>query len=287
MRTGRQRLPEWLRAKGAAGSASHGVRAALRAQGLRTVCEEARCPNAGECFGSGTAAFLILGGVCSRRCGFCAVGKGVPGAVDPGEPARLAAQAAAMKLRHVVITSVTRDDLHDGGAGQFAIAIREVRAALPGSTIEVLVPDFAGSMDALQTVLHERPDVLNHNVETVEDLYAVVRPAAVYGRSLALLKRAASDGGVVAKSGLMVGLGEDDGQLRRTFADLARTGVRMLTIGQYLQPRLTNLPVMKYYHPDEFAELGRLAREAGIPDVFSAPLVRSSYHAGEKLAGLL
>ena len=295
------RLPEWLRAKTVRRADTHVLRTSLRAHGLHTVCEEARCPNAGECFGDGTAAFLILGGACTRGCAFCAVTRNAPAPVDPDEPAAVAAQAAALGLRHVVITSVTRAALPDGGAAQFAASIRRVREALPRATVEVLVPDFAGSGEALDAVLGAAPDVLNHNVETVRERYAAVRPGAVYERSIELLHRAARykphavpplrrrggiKGVVVIKSGLMVGLGETTEQLMACFRDLREAGVRALTIGQYLRPRRANIAVARYYTPAEFEVLAAGARTLGFDAVFAGPLVRSSYHAGETFATL-
>lgn len=300
------RLPAWLRAKPARPGGTHAVRARLRAAGLHTVCEEARCPNAGECFGAGKATFLILGDACTRACTFCAVGHAAPAAADPDEPSRVAETAAGLGLRHVVITSVTRDDLADGGAGQFASCIKTCRGALPDATIEVLIPDFGGDEDALNVVLAAGPDVLNHNIETVRGLYPRVRPQAGYDRSLELLARAAAFAGPtpagrvrsaavetpapalshptpVVKSGLMVGLGETRAQLSECFRDLRHAGVEILTMGQYLRPRRSNIGVARYYEPAEFGELAAAARAAGIPTVVAAPLVRSSYHAAGTL----
>ena len=264
------------------------MKAALRLHGLHTVCEESKCPNASECFHSGTATFLILGDRCTRRCAFCAVSKDIPQPPDPGEPERVAKIAGELKLRHVVITSVTRDDLSDGGSSIFAETILQVRRTLPESSIEVLIPDFAGSQKDLLTVLDAAPDVLNHNIETTKELYQVVRPQADYGRSLELLSRTSSykkslPAGMhmVVKSGLMVGFGETRDQLSACFKDLVQAGVECLTIGQYLRPGRVNISVVKYYTPEEFGELQIEARSAGIPQVLSAPLVRSSYRAGE------
>lgn len=273
---------------------THEVRARLRAGGLHTVCEKARCPNAGECFGSGTATFLILGDVCTRDCSFCAVKHGAPAAPDPGEPSRVAEEAKRLGLCHVVITSVTRDDLPDGGAAQFAACVHAVREAIPKATVEVLVPDFGGNADSLAEVLRARPDVLNHNIETVRRLYPRVRPQAVYDRSLELLSRAASFARllpptayrlppVVVKSGLMVGLGETRGEINACLRDLRAAGVSVLTIGQYLRPRRDNVEVARYYTPAEFDELAAEARDLGFGRVLSGPLVRSSYHAAETL----
>jgi lipoic acid synthetase len=257
----------------------------LRGHGLHTVCEDARCPNKGECFERGTATFLILGDVCTRDCRFCAVAGGRPGPLDPAEPEEVAAAAAALGLRHVVVTSVTRDDLPDGGAGHFAATIRALRRRLPeGATVEVLVPDFLGSHDALDAVLAERPDVFNHNVETVPRLYPRVRPQADYGRSLDVLGYAARVGGVV-KSGAMVGLGESGEEVRQVMKDLQAVGVRMLTLGQYLRPSPRHLPVVEYVPPAVFAEYRAAGERAGLV-VEAAPFVRSSYRAEESLCRL-
>jgi len=248
------------------------------------VCESARCPNRMECFSSRTATFMILGDVCTRNCSFCGVEKGTPLPVNGREPAMVAEAAEEMGLDHVVITSVTRDDLPDGGASHFAACIREVRKRLPGATVEVLTPDFRGSLKALETVMREGPEVFNHNLETVEELYARVRPMADYRRSLALLARAKElSPRVKIKSGLIVGLGERKEQLRRTFWDLAEAGCDILTIGQYLRPSRRQLPVARFVPPEEFEELKEEAERAGVPVVVSAPLVRSSYRASEFL----
>lgn len=277
-----QRMPRWLHRPLRAGRNLPRVTRLLRDHGLHTVCESARCPNRMECFSRGTATFLILGDVCTRRCAFCSVKKGEPGAPDPGEPRHVAEAAAAMGLSHVVITSVTRDDLPDGGAGHFAAAVRKVRRMLPGATVEVLVPDFGGREAPLRTVLDEEPEVFNHNLETVNELYPLVRPGADYRRSLSILEAAAERApGVVTKSGLMVGLGEKREQLRTAFRDLAGVGCRILTIGQYLRPSRLQLKVARFIPPEEFEELKEEAEEAGIPQVVAGPFVRSSYRAGE------
>ena len=248
---------------------------------LHTVCREARCPNRGECFSRGTAAFLILGESCTRFCRFCAVGQGKPVPPDPGEPRRVAEAAASLRLEYVVVTSVTRDDLEDGGAGAFAQTISCLRSALPGAKVEVLIPDFQGSEAALRTVLAARPDTLNHNLETVERLYAEVRPQALYGRSLELLRRAAAWGapGVAVKSGLMLGLGESRSEVESALRDLLAAGCRVLTLGQYLQPKRECLPVVRFVPPEEFDRWREVALAMGFTRVASAPLVRSSYHA--------
>jgi lipoic acid synthetase len=254
---------------------------------LNTVCEEARCPNIGECWNHGTATFMILGDVCTRACGYCAVPHGLPGGLDVAEPARVAHAVASMGLRYVVITSVDRDDLPDGGAGIFGETIRQVRAARPECRIEVLIPDFQGSDASLRTVLEAGPDVLNHNTETVPRLYRLARPGGRYPRSLELLDRArtlAPD--IPTKTGLIVGLGEEWDELVRTLADLRAVGVEILTIGQYLRPTESHLRMARYYHPDEFAELKRIALGLGFGHVESGPLVRSSYHAHEQADAL-
>lgn len=278
----RERMPRWLLRPIRSGRNLCEVTRILRSRGLNTVCESARCPNRMECFSSRTATFMILGDICTRDCTFCGVEKGCPLPVDKEEPVRLAEAAAEMGLEHVVITSVTRDDLADGGAGQFAAALREVRKRLPASTLEVLTPDFQGSEVSLRTVLEEAPDVFNHNLETVEELYPKVRPMADYRRSLRLLAMAKEQRPAMkVKSGIMVGLGEKRDQLRKTFRHLAEAGCDMLTIGQYLRPSRKQLPVERFVPPEEFEELREEAMEAGIPLVFSAPLVRSSYKAKE------
>jgi lipoic acid synthetase len=256
---------------------------------LNTVCQEARCPNIFECWGrERTATFMLMGDVCTRHCGFCAVAQGTGRPLDPDEPRRVAEAIAAMAVRHAVVTSVNRDELPDGGAGHFAATIREIRGRNPRVTVEVLVPDFLGSETALRTVLDERPEVLNHNTETVRRLYRRVRPDAVYERSLGLLARAArfrdhAAAEMKVKSGLMVGLGEAPDELRATLADLRGAGVDVVTIGQYLQPHERRLPIEKYYSPEEFDELRREGEALGFSRVESGPLVRSSYHARKAL----
>jgi len=277
------RKPAWVLPTARHPAGGHAVRRLMRELDLATVCESARCPNRGECLGTGTATFLVLGGVCTRRCGFCAVAKGAaPAAPDPGEPAAVAAAVARLGLDYAVVTSVTRDDLPDGGAAHLAATVRAIRDACPGTPVEVLVPDFAGAPGALETVLAAGPAVLNHNLETVPRLYPRVRPGADYDRSLALLRRARSvSPAVAAKSGLMVGLGEETGELTAVMRDLAAAGVAALTLGQYLQPGRGNLPVERYLPPAEFEALAAAARAAGIAQVAAGPLVRSSYRARE------
>jgi lipoic acid synthetase len=260
------------------------VRGILRQQGLSTVCEEARCPNQGECWSSGTATFMILGDVCTRSCGFCAVATGRPDPPDPGEPERVAEAAARMRLSHVVVTSVDRDDLADGGASFFAETVRHIREKCPGAAIEILIPDFKADPGALAAVFASRPDVLNHNIETVRRLTPFVRPQGKYDRSLSVVRQAAS-AGLAAKSGIMVGLGETRAEIEETLNDLAAAGCRIVTVGQYLQPSRKSLPVTRFYVSDEFAEISRLGRAMGIDRVSAGPLVRSSYHAARQVEG--
>ena len=248
---------------------------------LHTVCRSASCPNLGECFHSGTATFLILGGICTRGCRFCAVPKGDPPPVDEAEAENVAIAVARMGLKHAVVTSVTRDDLSDGGAEQFAACIRNIRAKDAKVTVEVLTPDFAGNRQSLQIVLAERPDVFNHNVETAPRLYEQVRPRANYQQSLNVLRQASEFGIVWVKSGLMLGLGETEAEVLAVFADLRQAGVNSLTVGQYLRPTRDHLPVVDYIHPDRFAFLAAEAKRMGFAHIASGPLVRSSYHAGE------
>ncbi len=276
------RLPEWARKGNPLDPKAHGVRTLLRAQALNTVCEEARCPNLGECFSRGTATFMILGDLCTRRCGYCSVATAKPLPPDPDEPARVAAAAARLGLRHVVVTAVARDDLRDGGASHFANTVREVRRALPRTRIEVLTPDFRGDRSALATVLEAEPDVFNHNVETVPRLFPQVRAQGSYRLSLDLLEAVKSQRpGQVTKSGLMVGLGETDEEIREILADLARVGVDIVTLGQYLRPTRDHVPVARYVTPAGFESLAAAARALGIPTVYSGVFVRSSFNAEE------
>ena len=283
----RQPKPDWIRIKLPASGRVQGVRRLLRSHGLATVCEEASCPNLGECFDKGTATFMIMGEICTRRCPFCDVAHGKPLPLDPAEPERLAAAVAALDLRYVVITSVDRDDLPDSGAEHFADCIAAVRAHNTRTRVEVLVPDFRGRMEmALAVLAQEPPDVFNHNLETVPGLYREVRPGASYTWSLELLRRFRERcPEVVTKSGLMLGLGETLDEVRDVMQDLRRHQVTMLTLGQYLQPGPDHLRVQRYLHPDEFAELGDLAEMLGFEQVASAPLVRSSYHADMQSEG--
>jgi len=278
------RRPSWLKVSPFAGDRYQRIRSRLRGLTLHTVCEEANCPNRGECFNSGTATFLLMGPICSRNCRFCNIKGGHPLPPDPDEPKHVARAAAELKLDHVVVTSVTRDDLPDEGAGQFRDTVHEIRAVLPKATIEVLTPDFNGREELLDIVLGAKPTVFNHNVETVPRLYRAVRPKADYQRSLAVLARCARNyPDIRTKSGLMVGLGEGVEELQDVFADLADVGVEILTIGQYLAPSRDHHSVDRYYTPEEFRGLKTAAEHGGIPIVVSGPLVRSSYKAGEAL----
>ena len=282
--------PEWIRVKAGNSAARFGeVKQILRDHGLHTVCEEATCPNIGECFGKGTATFMILGDLCTRRCPFCDVGHGVPLPPDPEEPARLAATIAAMQLKYVVVTSVDRDDLRDGGAGHFAACIRAIRAASPQTTIEILVPDFRGRLEiALDILAADPPDVMNHNLETVPRLYRQARPGADYAHSLRLLQEFRKRlPGIPTKSGLMVGLGETDDEILQVMRDLRAHGVEMLTIGQYLAPSGHHLAVTRYVHPDVFKMYAAEAAKMGFGNCASAPLVRSSYHADQQAGQVL
>jgi lipoic acid synthetase len=275
--------PEWIKARAPMGEEYERLRGVMRDLGLHTVCEEARCPNIGDCWNRGTATFMILGDVCTRACGFCAVKTGLPRLPpDPREAARVAEAAARMGLRHAVITSVTRDDQRDGGAGVFAACIRQIRDRVRGCTVEVLIPDFKGDAAALQVVMDAAPDVLNHNTETVPRLYRHVRPGARFERSLELLHRAKA-AGLLTKSGIMVGLGEEPEEVRETVRRIREAGTDILTVGQYLRPSADHLPIVRYYEPAEFAEIKRYAVGLGYRHVESGPLVRSSYHAEEQV----
>jgi len=275
----RIRKPPWLKVTGFAGTNYNEVNHLLKKYGLNTVCHAANCPNRGECFNRGTATFLILGPVCSRACRFCDVTSGIPVAVNPEEPTLVGKAARDLGLKHVVVTSVTRDDLPDGGAGQFVRTIEKIREYLPSSTIEVLTPDFKNDPRVVDRIVEARPDVFNHNVETVARLYPTVRPQADYQGSLELLRYVAETSDIITKSGLMVGLGETPDELRQVFDDLVRARVQVLTIGQYLAPSANHLPVVRYVTPDEFDLFKEQAEQAGIKQVLSGPLVRSSYMA--------
>lgn len=278
------RLPDWLRVKVGKEAQGGQTRQLLRAHGVCTVCESARCPNIGECFERQTATFMLMGDTCTRHCRFCAVRhvgpNEQPPALDPDEPQRVADTAAHMGLRFVVVTSVTRDDLRDGGAEHFAATIRAIKKTVPDAGIEVLIPDFLGSEAALQVVLDAEPTVLNHNMETVREVSPVLRPQADYDRSLQVLAAARGNGkDVITKSGFMVGVGETDAQIRGLLGDLAHVGCDIVTIGQYLQPTGRHLPVDRYVPPEGFDQYAQWAAEAGIQHVAAGPFVRSSYHA--------
>ena len=283
--------PEWLKVRLNTTGEYEEVRAMMRRLSLVTVCEEARCPNIHECWArERTATFMLMGDICTRHCGFCAVGKGHPGSLDPEEPDRVAEAAKELGLSHAVLTSVNRDDLPDGGAAHFAKTIRAIRRAIPGCTVEVLVPDFQGDGDALERVLDEAPEILNHNMETVARLYRRVRPDAKYTQSLALIARAAErrsreNLAMRTKSGLMVGLGESENEVLELLRDLRASGCDIATIGQYLQPHERRLPIERYYTPEEFERLRREGEAMGFARVEAGPLVRSSYHARRALEG--
>jgi lipoic acid synthetase len=278
------RKPEWIRVRAPSSPRFQEIKTILREHNLHTVCEEASCPNIGECFGKGTATFMIMGDICTRRCPFCDVGHGRPLALDADEPANLARTIAALALKYVVITSVDRDDLRDGGAQHFVDCIRAVRETSPRTQIEVLVPDFRGRLDRALAVLEAAPpDVMNHNLETVPRLYKVARPGSDYAHSLALLREfKARVPGVPTKSGLMVGLGETDDEILAVMREMRAHGIDMLTLGQYLQPTAGHLPVLRYVHPDAFARFEREAYAMGFRHAAVGALVRSSYHADQQ-----
>ena len=279
----RDKKPPWLRVQ-APGSPDYlRLKRLMRSLSLTTVCEEANCPNIGECWNHGTATFMILGDICTRSCGYCNVVHGTPQAIDTEEPARVAKAVRTLELQHVVITSVDRDDIDDGGSGIFASTIETIRKQSPQCRIEVLIPDFSGRTNDLHTVLNAGPNILNHNIETVERLYRVARPGGRYNRALGLLKKAGDYRPTIpTKSGVMVGLGESLDELFRTMSDLREADCKILTIGQYRRPSVAHLPVVKYYHPDEFTMLQEHASRLGFRHVESGPLVRSSYHAHEQ-----
>lgn len=284
-----KRKPSWIRAKAPVSAEVTALKKTLREHSLHTVCEEAACPNLGECFSKGTATFMIMGDICTRRCPFCDVGHGRPLPLDEQEPANLAKTIAAMKLRYVVITSVDRDDLRDGGAAHFVACIEAVRAASPSIKIEILTPDFRGRIDrALEILEQAPPDVFNHNLETVPSMYKRVRPGADYALSLELLKRFKDlYPEVPSKSGLMLGLGESFDEVQQVLSDMREHNVDMLTLGQYLQPSLDHLAVDRFITPEEFKQLEQLAYELGFREVASGPMVRSSYHADLQAASLV
>ncbi len=282
-----ERKPPWLKVRFPGGENYIRLKNIMREGRLHTVCEEAHCPNIGECWEAGTATFMILGDTCTRACGFCAVKTGRPGSLDRLEPVRVANAVREMGLTHAVVTSVNRDDEADGGASIFSATIRWIRRLSPGTSVEVLIPDFMGNWEALATVMAARPEILNHNTESVPRLYRRVRPKARYERSLELLRRAKElDPGAITKSGLMVGLGETKHELLMVFADLVDSGVDVLTLGQYLRPSAKHLPLVRYYEPEEFTELRAEALALGFRHVEAGPLVRSSYHAERQVEGV-
>ncbi len=282
-----QRRPEWIRVRAPSGETVEWLRTMMRSKALHTVCEEAMCPNLGECWGAGTATFLMMGDTCTRSCGFCDIKTGRPAPLDWLEPERVARAVQAMKLRHAVITSVNRDERQDGGAPIFAMVIRRIRELHPGCSIEVLIPDFKGSLEALRTVVEARPEILNHNVETVPRLFRKVQPQDRYEWAAATLSNAKQlDPEVLTKSGIMLGLGETLDEVHDVMRDLRSWGVEILTLGQYLQPSKQHLPIERYVTPDEFAELKRFGLEIGFRWVESGPLVRSSYHAEQQVREL-
>ena len=277
--------PSWLRARAPVGDNFHNLKKLARGLGLHTVCESAQCPNIGECWNHKTATFMLLGDICTRRCGFCAVPKGKPLPIDRDEPRRVAEAVATLGLKHAVVTSVNRDDDNLGGARIFAETIRQIRALTPDCRVEVLIPDFQGRDEALKVVLDAQPDVLNHNTESVPRLYRVVRPGARYERTLQLLENVKKfSPGMVTKSGVMVGLGETREELIEVFRDLGGRDVDILTVGQYLRPSRDHLPIARFYPPEEFHDLREQALGFGFRHVESGPLVRSSYHAHEQAA---
>jgi lipoic acid synthetase len=276
--------PPWLKAKIPSGKNYHQLKNLLRSLDLHTVCEEARCPNVADCWNRQTATVMIMGDTCTRSCGFCAVKTGRPATLDPREPRHVAEAIEKLGLRHVVITSVDRDDLPDGGAAHFAETIRQVKGRCPETCVEVLIPDFKGRHEDLDRVFAAGPHILNHNIETVRSLQRHVRPQADYGRSLRVLRRA-SDAGMATKSGIMLGLGETEQEIRQTICDLKQVGkISILTVGQYLRPTAGHLEIERYYSPEEFASWKKYAETIGIASVASGPMVRSSYHADEAAA---
>lgn len=272
-------IPDWIKYKIPAGKTYARVKKTIADRGLHTICTEARCPNIGECFGSGTATFLILGNICTRDCRYCSVSTGEPLPPDRGEPMAIAAAVASLELQYAVITSVSRDDLPDGGAALFAATVDAIRESQPSCRVELLVPDFRNDMEgSMARIVRHRPDVINHNIEVVRGFYRELRPMGDYDLSLRLLRRA-SESGIPAKSGLMIGFGEGLKDIEETLRDLRRAGCTILTVGQYLTPSREGYPVKRYYHPDEFREIALMAEEIGFTRVQSGPLVRSSYHA--------
>ena len=278
------RKPPWLRVKAPGGPNYVALKHMMRDLKLHTVCEEAHCPNIGECWEHHAATFMILGDICTRNCAYCAVAHGTPAPLDVAEPQRLASAVAQMGLKHVVITSVDRDDLPNGGAEIFAACIEEIRRLMPQTSIEVLIPDFKGNPEALRIIVDARPDILNHNLETIARLYRIARPGGRYARALELLQRAkAMNPELLTKSGLMCGLGEEWDELLASIRDVRAQGVDIITLGQYLRPSDQHLPIARWYTPDEFADLKRYGMSLGFRHVESGPLVRSSYHAWEQI----
>jgi lipoic acid synthetase len=275
------RKPPWLKMKMPAGEGYSRLLNLVNTNKLHTVCQSAKCPNMGECWAVGTATLMILGDVCTRSCGFCHIATGRPPTLDLDEPRRVGDAVRTMGLKHIVVTSVNRDELPDGGAGVWAETIRQIRIQSPGTSVEVLIPDFCGDWDALQKVLDEKPEILNHNIETVPRLYSVVRPQAKYHRSLKLLQIAKGQG-FISKTGMMLGLGERDDEIDQVLDDLVAIGCEILTLGQYLRPTTQHLPVVRWVHPDEFANWKVRGEAKGIRHVESGPMVRSSYHAEQQ-----
>lgn len=275
-------MPSWLKRKIAYSGKHNSIQHNIHAKGLHTVCIEAKCPNRGECYSRGVATFLIMGNVCTRNCSFCSVSHGPPPKLDPLEPDHLVEAVAELNLRHVVITSVTRDDLWDGGASVYALIVKKLKACLPDVSIELLIPDFKGDVGALDTVFNSKPDILNHNVETVPLLYPIVRPQASFQRSLEVLKRA-SDQGLTTKSGIMVGLGEKSDEVIQTMEALRSSNCSILTIGQYLQPSADQIKVVEFVHPEIFEKYSKTAKQLGFSEVSAGPYVRSSYRADQLL----
>ncbi len=279
--------PDWLKKKAPDERALENMEELLAGLSLHTVCEEADCPNIGECFACRTATFMIMGNVCTRGCRFCAVGKGIPGPLDPEEPENVAKAVRVLGLRHIVITSVTRDDLPDGGAAHFARTLHAVRGLNPGSTVELLIPDLKGDWNALRVIADGRPDIINHNTETVPSLYPEVRPQAVYERTVCLLKKVKEiNGGIYTKSGLMLGLGERETEVEGVMHDLLEAGCDILTLGQYLQPSPDHIPVREYVRPEQFDKYRDMALDMGFKYVAAGPLVRSSYRAADNIGAL-
>jgi lipoic acid synthetase len=276
------RKPSWLKMKMPAGEEYFNLLKLVNEQNLHTVCQSAKCPNMGECWAAGTATLMILGDICTRSCGFCHIATGRPPTLDLDEPRRVGHAVAQMILKHVVVTSVNRDELPDGGAAVWAHTIREIRAQSPGTNVEVLIPDFCGNWDALQLVLDEQPEILNHNIESVPRLYYKVRPQAKYHRSLKLLQIAKQQG-LTTKTGMMLGIGEEPAEIDAVLDDLVSIGVDILTLGQYLQPTVEHLPVERWVHPDEFADWKQRGEARGLRHVESGPMVRSSYHAEKQV----